>query len=209
MNGWTFCFALEREAAPFRRLCPAARVATVGMGPAAAERLPADATGIVMAGYSGGLIDGMVTGTVVVASSVVGSDGVEHRLFVPPELIDVRRCRRLLTWPSMVAKPTEKRTLGVRFGADAVDMETATVTAACAARGVPCAAVRVISDGIDDSLSPELVRLIDGGRVRIAGVLRAIALQPRVLGELLRLRAATDFAGKLLAEALSPLARLS
>jgi adenosylhomocysteine nucleosidase len=87
-------------------------------------------------------------------------------------------------------------------GAIAVDMESGPIAEACVARRVPCAVVRAVSDASDEGLSPELVRLLDGGGVSFRRVLGALVRRPRLIGELWRLHRATRRAARNLAEAL-------
>src|SRR5207253_1642126 len=100
------------------------------------------------------------------------------------------------------ADPAEKRGLADRTGADAVDMESAAIEGVCAARGVPFRAVRAVSDTVDTALSPELVRLLSGGRVSPWKAAVALAGKPSLLGEFRRLARDTKLAARNLAHAL-------
>lgn len=208
---WVFCFPLAREAKPFQRRCPKARVAILGVGYESARRTARkiidrySPLGLVVAGYAGALRSGLVVGDVLVPSHLNFGDGRVWLLYTPAPLID-ERSYTLLSWPQLIATPDEKRRIGQRFEADIVDMETAAVQEECVGRGVACTAVRAISDAVDDSLSPDLVKLIAGGRVRLRSVLAALARSPKLLPELLRLHWATTRAGNALATVLSRLA---
>src|SRR5581483_4350579 len=83
-DGTVVLFALEREAAPFRRKArglPAVRVAVTGIGGAAAGRTVARELAaakperVVMAGFCGALRDGLAVGEVVVPVEVVDDAG--------------------------------------------------------------------------------------------------------------------------------------
>jgi adenosylhomocysteine nucleosidase len=119
---------------------------------------------------------------------------------------DVVTSPRILTVDHLVSDPAEKRRLAERHGADAVDMESAAVAEVCAAKGVPFLAVRAVSDTVDTALSPELVRLLSGGRVSVWKALRTIMRRPRLLGEFRRLARDTKLAARNLAEALIKIA---
>ena len=62
----------------------------------------------------------------------------------------------LVTVASPVLTPTARRDLAAKSGAVAVDMESQTIAALCRERGIPCLAMKGVSDGIDDDLSPIL-----------------------------------------------------
>ncbi len=62
----------------------------------------------------------------------------------------------LVTVSSPVLTPGERRDLAKTSGAIAVDMESQTIAALCRERGIPCLAMKGVSDGIDDDLSPIL-----------------------------------------------------
>ena len=61
---------------------------------------------------------------------------------------------RLLTTGQLIGNPEDKRSLGRKHEAAAVDMESATVARMCSRKGVPFGCVRVISDRADTPLSP-------------------------------------------------------
>src|SRR5207253_1577357 len=102
----------------------------------------------------------------------------------------------------LVGDPAEKRRLAELHHADAVDMESAAVAEVCIAKGVPFRAVRAVSDAVDTALSPELVRLLAGGRVSAWKAVRALVRKPALLGEFRRLARDTKLAAKKLADEL-------
>lgn len=63
---------------------------------------------------------------------------------------------QLVTVSSPVLTPGARRELANQSGAIAVDMESQTIAALCRERGIPCLAMKGVSDGIDDDLSPIL-----------------------------------------------------
>jgi adenosylhomocysteine nucleosidase len=180
-------FALEREAAPFRKLAralPHVSIRVTGVGGQrareAAEQLLRDTLMprlVIAAGFCGALHPALRVGDVVTSP-------------------------RILTVDHLVSDPTEKRWLAERHGAEAVDMESGVIAEVCTARGVAFVAVRAVSDTVDISLSPELVRLLSGGRVSMWKALRAAARRPRLLGEFRRLARDTRVAARNLAAAL-------
>ncbi len=204
MSGVAVLFALEREAAPFRRRSRSANATGVsvwvtGIGPDAArqgaERVLADRPRlVVMAGFCGALRDGLAVGDVLVLTDVVDAGGGRWAC-------EGRGTGRLLT-AGLIGDPVEKRRLGTLHAADVVDMESAAVARACAERGVPFAAVRAVSDAVDTALPPALVSLLAGGSVSPWRAAVAIVKKPSLLGEFLRLARDTKLAAANLADAM-------
>ena len=112
---------------------------------------------------------------------------------------------RLLTAASLVGRPEEKRRLGERTGAVAVDMEAAAVARRCTEAGVPFGCLRAISDGVDTPLSESLLAVLAGGRVRPAALAAAVLRRPALVVELMRLGAHTRLAARRLALGLEEL----
>jgi nucleoside phosphorylase len=63
---------------------------------------------------------------------------------------------RLVTVAKPVLTPAARRELAAGSQAIAVDMESQTIAALCQARCLPCLALKAVSDGIEDDLSPIL-----------------------------------------------------
>jgi adenosylhomocysteine nucleosidase len=106
---------------------------------------------------------------------------------------------RIVTVGRLVGDPAEKRRLADEHHALAVDMESDAVAAVCAERGLPFCAVRVVSDAVDTALSPRLVGLLSGGHVSALRAAAAVARQPSLLREFLRLARDTRLAARNLA----------
>ncbi len=88
----------------------------------------------------------------------------------------------------VLADATAKRELGVRHGAQAVDMESAALAAASRDAGVRFLVVRAVADPADWTLPVAVAGAVDArGRVRAARVLRGVVFQPRQWTALLRL----------------------
>ena len=176
-------FALEREAAPFRkaaRTLPHVSIHVSGVGRGAAREaakrlLGARPSLVIAAGFCGALKPSLNIGDVVMSPHI-------------------------LTVDHLVTDPAEKCRLGEFH--DAVDMESSAVEAVCAANGVRFLAVRAVSDTADTALSPELVRLLSGGNVSVRKACAALVRRPKLLGEFLRLGRDTKLAARNLADAL-------
>ena len=186
MSPIVVCFALEREAAPFRRRVrgwPHVRIVVSGVGRAHArccvEAVLAETTPslVIAAGFCGALVSSLKVG-------------------------DIVESPRILTVDRLVSDPAEKRRLAELHNVDAVDMESAAIQDLCAERNVSFRAIRAVSDTIDTALSPELVRLLSGGHVSIWKALGALGRRPVLLGEFLRLGRDTKEAARNLSDAL-------
>lgn len=177
-------FALEREAAPFRRVAGKLKhvsihVSGVGRKRArlAAEQVLSHSHPqlVIAAGFCGALVPTLCVGDVVAS----------------PRIITVDR---------LVCTSAEKRQLSEFH--DAVDMESSAIAEVCEARGLAFLAVRAVSDTVDTALSPELVRLLSGGNVSAWKACGALLRKPSLLGEFLRLRRDTKLAARNLAKSL-------
>lgn len=178
------------------------RVASVGLGAAhlgsrwEALVSPADRPLVVSAGVCGGLDPALHVGDLVLPDSVISNAG--RRL--PVTGTEAQRAAAAGTAPArtgaiatssrVVTTPEAKAALRAATGAVAVDMESAAIVEAAAARGLASLVVRAVSDDARGTLPVELLRLVSAdGRVLVSRVL-ALA-RPRVLRRALRLRRAT------------------
>jgi adenosylhomocysteine nucleosidase len=206
-RGTVVLFALNREASPFLRLRRDANDVFVGVSGVGADRARAKldellSVGIqpnvvIAAGYAGALRSDLGVGDVVVAAQVIDASGHAWATSWPAQ-----RSGRILTSDHLVGDPAEKSELGQRHRAEAVDMESAAIAAACQGMNVPFACVRAISDDAATSLSPRLLRLLAGGRVGIGRICRELVRRPGLIVELIRLGRDTKRAGNELARVL-------
>jgi adenosylhomocysteine nucleosidase len=166
---------------------------------------------VVSAGVCGGLDPALRVGDLVLPDSVVSEAGV--RLPVTGTVAQraaaaggaPARAGVMLTASRIVATPEAKAALRAATGAVAVDMESAAILEAAAARGCSSLVVRAVSDDASETLPEELMRMMGAdGRIRGGGVF-ALA-RPGVLGRALRLRRSTRQA---LASVANSLARLA
>ncbi len=169
---------------------------------------------VIAAGFSGALRAELQIGDIILATEVVDADGHCWPTTWPTQPLTGEwqpplHYGRLLSVPQLVSRPDEKRTLGDRHRAVAVDMETAVVARLCRQQGVPFACVRAISDTVETALSPQLVSLLEGERIAPVRVLAALAKRPALAGELWRLAQYTRHAGRQLAQALGELLTLT
>lgn len=131
---------------------------------------------LVSAGFAGGLDPLVRRQDLVAATSLVNSQGSQFELelaAVVPWLDQATNLHRgrLLTFDRVVRRREEKRQLGRRHEALAVDMETFAVAEVCRQRTVDFLAIRAISDAVDDELPADIGKLL--AQKSIAGQLGA------------------------------------
>ena len=95
-----------------------------------------------------------------------------------------------------MSEPTEKKRLGEKYQALAVDLETAVIARLCTERGIPFTCLRVISDDLKTPLSPRLVDLLRDGRASAGRLARNVLRHPGLIGELVRLAGQTRRAAR-------------
>jgi adenosylhomocysteine nucleosidase len=184
-----FIAALAIECASLRRNRPsAAQWSIVQSGPGAARAAAAaesaaarGASLLVSWGLAGGLGAGVPPGTVLLPRRVVeqGSepllaDAVWHAQLCA--LASELRIEQgdLLTSPTALESPAAKRAAAAATEAVAVDMESAAIASVAARARVPFVVLRVVVDGLDDSLPPGAENWIDArGNRRVAAALQA------------------------------------
>lgn len=211
-GGVAVIFALEREAAPFRRQVAgldAIGIHVSGVGRrrtrAKLEQILAnpDPPGlIVAAGFCGALQKNLQVGDIILVGEIIDQAGHSWPIAAPEHRSDLPR-HRLLTIDRLAATAADKLALGELHGAAAVDMESAAVAEVCTLRGDPFLVVRAVSDRAETALSPELVKLLSGGNVSAWRAIRALVRKPSLLSEFRRLARDTRTAARNLAAALS------
>ncbi|HVU07604.1 MAG TPA: hypothetical protein VHG89_03575 [Verrucomicrobiae bacterium] len=221
------CFALKEEAAPFRKIAagkPGISVLIVGIGRQNAEksvrgfldscRSRADETQIkeklktphvvsyqpnlvLTCGLAGGLNPDLKIGDVVFEVQSQESR-VQSRLLAAGAKPATFFCA-----DRIATTVAEKKQLREQTGADAVEMESATIHAVCAEKKIPCATVRVISDTAHEDLPLDFNALarpdknLDFGKLFLA-----IAKSPGKIPALMKLQKQTKFAAQQLAAVL-------
>jgi len=133
---------------------------------------------VTSVGYSGSLSSELAVGSVFIPAQVIGSknDGAHQTGFG----------RGTLVTTSGVAGVGAKRELAARYGALAVDMEAAAVAEAAQASGVRFAAVKAISDGVNDEMD-FVGEFVTPEGFKTAAFLVHVALRPKLWGALVRL----------------------
>src|SRR5262249_1363178 len=128
------------------------RVVVSGVGPRAAIAA-AEATfqdrpdACIASGLAGGLDDGLQVAEIIAGGTVPGDEG--RSVDSDPRLFALALCggasaATIYSSPTVVVRAVEKGR--VREVADAVDMESAAILGESARLGIPCIAIRAISD---------------------------------------------------------------
>lgn len=168
---------------------------------------------VLSAGFAGALDSSIARNDLLLANEVIDADrklwSIDLKVGADSGSRDLREpgrrtlTGRLLTVDSVVRTAAEKLELGARYGAVAVDMESAAVAALCADRDIRFVSIRVISDDAATDLPPEVLAILGQSAGYRAGAAFAAILNRREsLGELLRLREHARSAARRLAPAI-------
>jgi adenosylhomocysteine nucleosidase len=158
---------------------------------------------LVTAGFAGGLDPALARGAVIEPTAVRGEPPGSESLALAargpgPTLVTVDR---------IVHTPADKAALAVATGAGLVDMESLTVATVAREAGLPCRAIRVISDAAGDELPADVTRLVapQSPFRRAGSLLGMLGRRPKAALDVWQLweRAVVD--GRTLAKALEDL----
>ena len=174
---------------------PGVCVVVGGDGSRIVERIDAaldgDIKAIVSIGIAGALSPSLKIGDCVVAAHVIGNqekwpcDPAWHANLL--RVLPDARPGAIVGVRSPATDIQTKARLLAASGADAVDMESDLAAQAAARRGLPFAALRVISDGAADALPPATASALDpDGGVALGSVLRAVLAKPSQIPALIR-----------------------
>ena len=165
---------------------------------AAAER---GAAGIVSFGLTGGLVDGLRIGDWVIGDRIAGAIDLptdEAWANALHQRLPAARIGAFFADGRMIDTVDEKRALGSRHDALAVDMESHVAARVAAAHGLPFAIVRVVSDEVGHLLPHAItVSMRPDGGIHAAAMMRSLTANPRQIGDVARTMAsfAKGFAG--------------
>lgn len=150
---------------------------------------------VISAGFAGATQAQLQRYDLVLPDAVIRPDGTRVELSPPADWLaqtafgPVHR-GLLVSVDHLVSSPKEKRTLGEKFSALAVDMETFAVVDVCKRRGTPAVAVRIIIDTLDEQLPPEVRSLLKQktAAARLGAALGALWYRPSSWKDLYRLK---------------------
>lgn len=136
---------------------------------------------VISSGFAGGLGARLATGDLISGANF--SDPTTLDL-LPPQVQKVQ----LFSSPVALDSPEAKRAAHAQSEADAVDMETAAISAVCHAAGRPLLSLRVISDADDESLPlPSAVTYdLEGQRIRTFAIVAYLLTHPAAIPRLIR-----------------------
>ncbi len=174
---------------------------------------------VLSIGCAGALSPDIKTGDVVISERLI-DDAEGGRVYRPsPALVETAEecCKRLglpfhvggtASTPNVVATAPEKKNLAVKYGALAVDMESAQVAAWAEKIGIRMLSVRTISDSSADRIPPEAAAIFDrNGKIRLLKAFAFCVGRPRLFLELLRLKSGFDRSIDVLEEVMIALLR--
>jgi len=150
---------------------------------------------MISAGFAGGLSPRLKRHDLLMADGLATTDGsrLAIDLEVDPESLAQTpgvHVGRLLTVDRIVRRTEEKRALGEKHQALAVDMESYAVADVCRRRRVRFLAVRIVSDAVDDELPPDVDRLLKQKTraAKLGAVLGALWRRPGSVKDMWKLR---------------------
>ena len=218
MGSIAITFALPTESSDFARWLSSAEdhkvtILHTGVGPkVAANKIGGflDTTRpsfVISSGFAGALHDGFAVGDLILGCNF-SDEGLLTRAV---ELLSNRSARsaRLLSTSRIADSATERNRLRQEHGADAVDMETEAIAAACAERRIGMLSLRIITDTPRKPLPAPPAVLFDLERQRTSLIrLMGYALShPRTIPQLMRFAQTVNAARAELTSALVALLR--
>lgn len=159
---------------------------------------------VISIGCAGALSPDVGTGDVIISEKLIDAAAGGRAYHASPALIETAEdCSKGLglpfhvgsavSTPSVVATTREKRDLAAKYGALAVDVESAQVAAWAEKTGIPMLSLRTISDSSTDRIPPEIAAVVDrDGRMRPLKAVALSARRPRLFLELLHLKSGLD-----------------
>ena len=148
---------------------------------------------LVSWGIAGGLDPALPSGTLIVPGAVVGPAG--ERIGLAGECRDTEHGGMIAGSDTVVSTPDAKAAIRAATGAVAVDMETHRVASVARDAGLPCIAIRAISDPAIRALPPGTENVVDAaGNPRILPVIAGLIRRPASLGALLAAKRDFDMA---------------
>ena len=175
------CFAVEQEARPFRRRLPygaGVRVILTGIGfqnanDAIARQISSSPiSAVISAGFAGALNPRLPLDAVLF-------DAEPDFELLPFVLAAGAQPATFHSCNQVVVTAQAKNMLRHLTGRDAVEMESHAIRAACAARGIPSATIRVVSDTAEENLPLDFNALLGKDlRIDYRKLMMALAKSP-------------------------------
>ncbi|MBX9664743.1 MAG: phosphorylase [Novosphingobium sp.] len=154
---------------------------------AAIEARADQAAGILSFGFAGALSDSLRIGDWVIADRLTGTRETQCDPAWSAALLrnlPGARSGAIYADGRLISDVAQKRALGAHYGAIGVDMESHICAEFAAARSLPFAIARCISDEASRVLPPAIaVAMRPGGKVDGGAMLRSLATRPRQIGD--------------------------
>lgn len=140
---------------------------------------------LISAGFAGGLVPSLPRGGIARPAKVVTTAGGSPLPLTCAAAAELT----IVTVDRIVTTAAAKRSLAADTAAQLVDMETHAVATVAADAGLPCAAVRVVSDDASQDLPAEVARLIEPQSPlrRLGAALGAVGRRPGAAVDLWKL----------------------
>jgi adenosylhomocysteine nucleosidase len=137
-------------------------------------------TALISFGLAGGLSSELNVGDIVISSKLYSTDRQSFPYHSDTNLLslalqnprgDIVRMGKIVTTAQVASEPDEKRSLGLTYDADVVDMESYWIAKVADENKVPFLAIRGISDTYKEKLPPFEQLLEVNGRLRLLKVI--------------------------------------
>lgn len=149
---------------------------------------------IISAGFAGGLSPQLQRYDIVLADSLTDAAGdvigVDLAAIDRDKLPARTHVGRVLSVAEIARRPEEKRSLGERHQAVAVDLESLAVAEVCRRRGVKFLCARVITDSVDEQLPADVQYLTEQPTpaARLGAALGAVCRRPASFKDMWQLK---------------------
>ncbi len=165
---------------------------------------------VIHFGFSGGLIENLVSGRVVIPTEIKNGEGE----VVAPSSDLIQKatslCQKLDMNPlsgslfsseKILVTPTEKKEAGIKTNCQIIDQETFPFAKICAQKGIPFLSVRAVWDPLewDVSLLHSTEPVDQDGETKIARIMKGAIQHPKLLMSLPRYQSAASQGNKALA----------
>lgn len=172
-----------------------------GIGPQAARRTAEAAFAsyspmvLISAGVAGALTPQLKAGEAIFPAVVIDAgDSSRHETAIKDSRIaESPLAKTILVSCPAIASAEQKQKLSKSYGAQAVDMEAASVARAAQVHGIAFLAIKCISDEMDFEL-PEMMRFVRGGKFNTGSFVAYVALRPWLWVKVARLAQNTRLA---------------
>ncbi|MEX2214241.1 MAG: hypothetical protein WD768_08955 [Phycisphaeraceae bacterium] len=161
---------------------------------------------LLVIGLCGALVEGLAVGDLFEPQWLIdGKGGAVQLAMGLPRVVrdspDRSAGETLITVDTVVRTPEEKRALGEKHRAAAVDMETFAVGKLAAERELRCTVIRAVSDTVKTTLPKGIENWVNpDGTTNKAAAMKSLALKPWLISGAMKLGRNADLAAEKLAQ---------